>query len=223
MANKVPDNLVSPKRSAIVSALMLCTLCFILFFSQGEAVPLKQALDSFPKTIGEWNGREAFFDAEIYEVLGVDDSALINYQDAGSNFIQLYVGYYDSQREGDLIHSPKNCMPGSGWEITETSLVKINIPSVENRNINAIKLRIEKGPHHQVVLYWFQSRGRFISSEYSKKIYLLLDMALKGRSDGAFVRLIAPIGPDGEAYTTDYLKTFSGDLIPVLEEYLPGS
>lgn len=214
---------ISLPRAIIASCLMLLTLGFILFLNKSEPIPPRKALRDFPKTIGQYTGEEAHFDQRIYDILGVDDSALISYRKLDGETIQLYVGYHDSQREGDLMHSPKNCLPGSGWDITATTIEDVVTFEPDGRKIKAIRLLIEKGISRQVVLYWFQSRGRFISSEYMQKIYLVLDAITKNRTDGSFVRLMAPVasGKTVES-TTETLKIFAGDLIPVLEEYLPG-
>jgi EpsI family protein len=209
-------------RYALISALLLASIGFLSYFSRSEAVPTRKPLNAFPKTIDSWAGQEGFFDKQVYDVLGVDDSALISYQGPEGKSVQLYVGYYQSQREGDLIHSPKNCMPGSGWNITQTSLEELTLKDKTPQEIKVIKLILEKGASRQVVLYWFQSRGRFIASEYWQKIYMVWDAITKNRTDEAFVRLIAPVGPNGEDYTTQYLKTFAEGLIPILTEYLPG-
>ncbi|MFH0725206.1 MAG: exosortase C-terminal domain/associated protein EpsI [Pseudomonadota bacterium] len=209
-------------RYILVAALMLASIGFLSYFSRSEAVPPRKPLSAFPKTIDIWTGQEGHFDKQVYDVLGVDDSALISYLGPGGKSVQLYIGYYHSQREGDLIHSPKNCMPGSGWDITRTSLEELNLPDKSHLKIKVIKLILEKGGSKQVVLYWFQSRGRFISSEYLQKIYMVWDAITKNRTDEAFVRLIAPVGPAGEDETTRYLKTFAEGLIPILIEFLPG-
>jgi EpsI family protein len=200
---------------------MLFTLAFLLMSNRSETAPITKPLSEFPKSIGQWTGRESFFDDEIYDELGVDDSALISYIEPGGKTVDLYVGYHNSQREGDLMHSPKHCLPGAGWDITKTTIEEIAVMGDKGKKIKSIKLIVEKGNSSIVVLYWFQSRGRFISSEYMQKIYLVLDAFTRNRTDGAFVRLMAPVGPMGEAYTTDYLKTFAGDLIPILGEHLP--
>jgi EpsI family protein len=205
-----------------VAVFMLLALCYVSFFSKSEAIPAKKELSTFPKTINTWKGAETFFDGQVYDVLGVDDSALINYRSPDGKSVGLYIGYYQSQREGDLIHSPKNCLPGSGWLITQTTVEPLTIPGEKARTIDVIKLLMEKDADRQVVLYWFQSRGRFIASEYLQKIYMVWDSLTKNRTDEAFVRLIAPVGSRGEEYTTEYLKEFAEQIIPILEEYLPG-
>ncbi len=206
----------------LTAAFMLIAFCYISFFSKSEAVPAKKELSTFPKAINTWAGTETFFSDKVYDVLGVDDSTLINYRSPGGKSLQLYIGYYQSQREGDLIHSPKNCLPGSGWSITRTTSESLTIPEEKPRHIDIIKLIMEKDNNRQVVLYWFQSRGRFIASEYFQKIYMVWDSITKNRTDEAFVRLIAPVGSRGEEYTTEYLKEFAEQIIPILEEYLPG-
>ena len=109
-------------------------------------------MSTFPKSIDEWKGSENFFDPRVYEVLGVDDSVLLNFGSPDGKPVQLYVGYYGSQREGDLIHSPKNCLPGSGWLITRTANETLILPE---KKIDVVKLVMVKGEEKQIVLYWF--------------------------------------------------------------------
>ncbi|MBW1804631.1 MAG: EpsI family protein [Deltaproteobacteria bacterium] len=144
---------------------------------------------------------------------------LINYKGLQGRLVQLYVGFYQSQKEGDLIHSPKNCMPGAGWNIVQTSIEELNVDSNPEK-VKMIQLILQKGVQKQIVLYWFQSRGRYISSEYMQKIYMVIDSIRKRRTDGSFVRLIAPV-IHNEEETLENLKAFANLLIPKLQEYLP--
>lgn len=210
------------KRTAIASALMILTVIGLRFLTHGDEISPKKPLSTFPEQIGEWVGKEERFYARVYDILGVDDSILSSYQTSDGRQVQLYIGFYQSQREGDIIHSPKNCMPGSGWNITQTSIEKLNLSRANHGKIKVIKLVLEKGVQKSVVLYWFQSRGRIISSEYRQKIFLVWDAIFKHRTDGSFVRLIAPV-LQSEAETTMYMKHFAQQLFPILEEYLPGS
>ncbi len=212
---------MSIKNTIIIIAIMLCTLVFLRYVNRSENIKANKPFSTFPKKIGEWQGTEGRFDKKVYDVLGVDDSFLGEYTTPDGRYVQLYVGFYQSQKEGDLIHSPKNCLPGSGWNITKTSIIKLDVPGNKPSKINVIKLDISNGGEKQVVLYWFQSRGRFISSEYWQKIYLVIDSITKHRTDGSFVRLIAPVVNGNEEKTISNLKDFARLLIPVLEEYLP--
>lgn len=207
------------KRSVIASFMMLAAYGCLYFISQGEPVPPKRPLSAYPKQIGGWLGNLESFSKEIYDAVGVDDSALVSYTNADGDSIQLYIGYYSSQREGDLIHSPRNCMPGSGWEIIDSSILEI--PNGKNGSIETVQLEIEKLAEKQIVIYWFQSRGRYISSEYMQKIYLVWDAVFRNRTDGAFVRLISPVGKKGKEHTVGSLKDFASKLLPVNEKFLP--
>jgi len=213
---------ISIKRAIVLSLLMISTFIYLWFMSHGESVQAKKKFSTFPKQVEAWIGKESFFDQKIYDKLGVDDSVLIYYRSNDNREVQLYIGYYESQREGDLIHSPKHCMPGSGWNITDTSLEEIIIPGNKTKKIKAIKLILEKGINKQVVLYWFQSRGRFIASEYWQKIYLVWDAIFKNRTDGSFVRLITSVNDKGVESATESLKSFAVAVIPILNEYIPG-
>ena len=112
-------------------------------------------------------------------------------------------------------------MPGAGWNITRTSLEEMEIPGIPSGKTKAIKLIVKKGPHKQIMLYWFQSRGRIINSEYMQKIYLVIDSITRNRTDGSFVRLIAPVTNDNEAETLNRMKDFAKQLMPLLNDYIP--
>lgn len=200
---------------------MLFTLIFLRYINHSEEIQTNKPFSTFPKEIGEWDGTEGRFDQDVYDALGVDDSFLGHYRTSDNRYVQLYIGFYQSQREGELIHSPKNCMPGGGWNITDTSIVALDIPGNVPSKIDVIRLDLSNGREKQVVLYWYQSRGRFVASEYWEKIYLVIDSITKRRTDGSFVRLIAPVINNDEEKVLKDLKDFASQLIPVLQEYLP--
>jgi EpsI family protein len=201
---------------------MLAALVLLSFLSRVEEVPPIKPLATFPKQIGDWKGIESRFDQKIYDVLGVDDSFLCDYFAPNNRQVNLYIGFYKSQREGELIHSPKHCMPGGGWNIVLNQLEEIPVPGANPAKEKVIKLLLHKGKDRQMVLYWFQARGRYVSSEYMQKIYLVWDSIFKNRTDESFIRLISPI-TGTEAQTLDMMKGFALDLIPLLKEYLPGA
>ncbi len=138
---------MSLKHTLTASVLMIFGMLTLQYFSHSEEVHPNKAFSSFPKQIGEWRGKEQFFDQKVYEVLGVSDSFMANYSTPQSKSVNLYVGFYQSQREGELIHSPKNCMPGAGWNITKTTLEELETPGFYSGKIKVIKLVLEKGNH----------------------------------------------------------------------------
>ena len=209
------------KQTIVASIIMMLTMVFLNWLSRAEDIHPIKPLSSFPKQIGEWKGKESRFDQKIYNLLGVDDSFLCNYMTSDSKFVQLYIGFYQSQREGDLIHSPKNCMPGAGWNIVDTSIEKMDTADNKSGKMKMVKLVLQKGVQKQIALYWFQSRGRIISSEYMQKIYLVIDSVTRHRTDGSFVRLIAPVMNNDEMATVGNLKEFAALLMPFLNQHLP--
>jgi EpsI family protein len=129
----------------------------------------------------------------------------------------LYVGYYNSQRQGDTIHSPQNCLPGAGWQ--PVSAERTRIAGVGG-SIPVNRYVIQKGLDRQVVLYWYQGRGRVIANEYLNKAMLMVDAARLNRTNGGLVRLIAPVVTTTEAASNE-LSAFAAALLPRLSEHLP--
>ncbi|WP_300463406.1 exosortase C-terminal domain/associated protein EpsI [Desulfobacula sp.] len=207
------------KRTIIIITIMLVTAVLTIFASQSERISPNKPFSEFPLEIGQWEGKKGELDQEVYNILGVEDYILANYRKVSGETVNLYVGFYQSQKEGDIIHSPKNCMPGAGWKITDTSIETVKVADAQ-KNIRVINLLLQKGAEKQVVLYWFQSRGRIISSEYMQKIWLVIDSITKHRTDGSFVRLISPVMVDEET-TINILKDFANAVYPVLNEHIP--
>jgi len=207
------------QRTIIIIVIMLITAALTGFASHSERITPNKPFSEFPLEIGQWKGKKGELDQQVYNILGVEDYILANYRKTSGEMVNLYVGFYQSQKEGDIIHSPKNCMPGAGWNITDTSIETIHMTDTK-KTIKVIKLILQKGAEKQVVLYWFQSRGRIIASEYMQKIWLVIDSITKHRTDGSFVRLISPVTID-EKTTLKVLKEFADKVYPVLNEHIP--
>jgi EpsI family protein len=214
-------------RAAIVALCLVSGVVVVARSSKSEAVPIRESLSSFPMTLGSWNGRRLQdFDARILGVLGVDEYLNSVYAAPGQPTVGLYIGYYQSQRQGDTMHSPLNCLPGAGWLPVKRE--RITIPVVMDKRgeqpaeINQIV--IEKGLDRQIVLYWYQSHGRVVASEYWGKVHMVLDAVRLNRTDGAMIRVIAPIdGSDGaaEARARDAAVDFARVLFGQLDRFLP--
>lgn len=178
----------------------------------GQERPVsRRSLSTFPATLGTWqSAAEARLDDETLRVAGVDDYVSRTYVNDRRQAANLYIGYYASQRQGDTIHSPQNCLPGAGWQPVEsarTSLVANGVTLPVNRYV------IEKGVERQVVLYWYQGRGRVVANEYANKLWLMVDAARLRRTNGSLVRVVSP---DGQA-AADFARV----VFPRLTEYLP--
>ena len=212
---------MSAKRTGVASVLMILTFICLSYLSHAERLCLNKSFSTFPKQIGDWVGKETYFDKKIYKLLGVSDTISCSYSNNYGRQIDLYVGFYQSQREGELIHSPRNCMPGAGWNFVREGKLLMNAGAPDKQSILVNNILLQKGNERQIMFYWFQGRGRFITSEYMQKIYLVIDSITKRRTDEAFVRLIAPVIDGDEKETKETLESFTRLLIPLLQEYLP--
>jgi EpsI family protein len=211
----------------VVSACLLSGAVVIARASQSEIVPTRVPLSEMPLRLGEWQGRTLpDFPQAILDVLGVDEYISRLYSTAAAHApVSLYVGYYQSQRQGETMHSPLNCLPGAGWiPIVQR---RIHVPVRDQhaaREIEVNSFVIEKGLDRQAVIYWYQSHGRVVPSEYWGRIYMVLDAIRSNRTDGALVRIIVPIGRDaaaGAAAAEQTAVEFVQELFPVLSGYLP--
>ena len=213
-------------RITIVGLLLLVSAGVIAKASRIEDVPPRQAFDQFPMHIDTWRGRDAErISPEVMKVLGADDYLSRFYSNAARGSVGLYIGYYKSQRQGDTMHSPLNCLPGSGWQPLEKSYLPIHVTDANGAQSEILVNRyiIEKGLDQQVVLYWYQSHGRVIANEYRSKIFMVYDAARLNRSDAALVRVTsARIATDqGFQNAEERAVAFVKLMFPMLSDYLP--
>lgn len=217
----------------MITRILVLTVCFSLSAvfiakaSKTEQVPPRDSLAHFPMTTGAWTGRDGTpFEPDILRVLGVDEYLNRIYQ-ANRAVAGLYIGYYESQRQGDTIHSPLNCLPGAGWEPLSKTYLSIPVrtePGQPERAITVNRYVIQKGLERQVVLYWYQSHGRVIANEYRSKVFMVYDAVRLNRTDAALVRVVSPLssgGPEAEAEASANAIEFVKTIFPLLDNYLP--
>lgn len=173
-------------------------------------------LRNFPTAIASWHSEELPYEPEIVKELGVDDYTNRQYLGDGRP-IELYIGYYKDQRSGDAIHSPKNCLPGEGWEPVRSSFVQIG-PADNPMTVN--EYVVENGTDRDLVLYWYQTHGRIVASEYWAKFWLVADGVRQRRTDGAMIR-IWTTAEDGEERAHRRATEFARRIYPQVSEYLP--
>lgn len=204
-------------RALAVTALLVCAGTAVHYAAVHEAPVSRSELASLPLEIGEWRGRDAAPLADdIVATLGVDDYINRHYSREGRP-ISAYIGYYGNQRSGDTIHSPQNCLPGAGWLPVSSGLHRIG---QGEHAVTVNRYEIAKGLNRQMVLYWYQGRGRVVAGEYANKAWLMLDAARYGRSNGGIVRVIGPVTTTPEAALNE-LSSFAEQLLSHLPRYLP--
>ncbi len=203
---------------AIVAASVLAGGIFALHcIKPKEAAAMQRPLDGFPSEIGFARSEDRPFEPPVVRAIGADD--YINRVYLGGPLpIELYIGYYRDQRSGDRIHSPRNCLPGSGWEPVHYARVQIGSDGGDPVFVNGYL--VAQGAKRDMVLYWYQSHGRIVASEYLAKLLLIAD-GLKNRpTDGAMVR-IWTTAADGEAKAQTRAVAFARRVYPQVNEFLP--
>lgn len=186
----------------------------------GEAHVERKDLSAFPESVGAWQrtGVDQILDDETMKVLRATDYVLRDYRKSNGQAANFYVGYYASQRTGATYHSPLNCLPGSGWTLSEPGKATVALP--DGTSFVANKYVIQNGEYKSLMIYWYQGRGRNVASEYWGKVYTVLDSVRLRRSDGAMVRVTVPIG-DSEARAEQAAIEFATAASAVLPEFVP--
>ncbi len=202
------------RSKAVRVVTLVLVLHAVLFYSlsHGEAVLPIRPLKQFPSQLADWRMiQEGVLDQETLNILKADDYLTRDYAAPSQpSAVNLYVAFFKTQRTGQTPHSPKNCLPGSGWIPSTSSIVDVNIPG-RSQPIRVNQYIVSKGPSRDVVMYWYQSHGRVVASEYMAKIYVVEDALRYNRTDTALVRVVVPIttsDDDAIRVARDFIAAF---------------
>jgi EpsI family protein len=203
---------------------MLGVLCAAIsgmaLLSHGEATPPALPLAQFPKQIDEFSSvADVPFDKETLEILKPSDYLNRVYYEPGVGQVGLYIAYFETQRTGATIHSPKNCLPGSGWTPTVSTITTMALP--DGRQVPMNLYLIRKGLEETVVLYWYQSHGRVVASEYAGKFYMVYDALRLNRTDAALIRVTAPVANGDEEGAKKRAFAFAQQVAVDVEKIIP--
>jgi len=211
-------------RLFVLAALMGATAVAAATATRTEAVPSRESLAGFPLEVDGWHGREQpALPADVLAELGADEYLDRSYTN-GAAAVGLYVGYYASQRQGDSVHSPLNCLPGTGWVPIESGYLDVPRGGGGGDGLVTVRrLRVRRGSDDALVLYWYHSRGRVIANDYLSKAYLMYDAIRLNRTDTALVRIFSMVDEraGGVVRAEDALVSFLGPVVPLLDRYLP--
>ena len=198
-------------RAAIVAVVVLLGGAYGRHAGSHDVPAPRTPLADMPCAIDGWRcAGDTPLDRESLDVLRVDDYLNRGYVDPAGRPAALFVGYYASQRQGDTIHSPLNCLPGSGWEPISSRAVDLGEHA---SRLPANEVVVQKGLDRQVVVYWYQGRGRQIAGDYLNKFWLVVDAMRLNRSDGGLVRVVAP--------SPDAAEGFARAVAPRIQAFLP--
>ncbi len=205
--------------------LMAAALMSVNLENREEIIPERTTLINFPERLDDWGGKHGHLEEVYLKTLGgegMTDHIITDYASDAGDKINLYVAYYESQRAGGSIHSPRSCIPGGGWIIKGVTQVPLEGVLVDGKPAMVNRVEIMKGDYKQLVYYWFQQRGRSITNEYQLKWFLFWDSLTQHRSDGALLRLTTSILPNESWEEGDKrLIKFSHALGNKLDGYIP--
>ena len=199
-------------------------------FATKAVIPDRQPFMIFPAELGNGWSCPKFerMDDNVEAELGVTDYLLCTFVNRERNEIaNVYVGYHVTQVREDggasenSIHPPAHCLPGSGWDIIRNDTVPPDIPGLPQENATAKRLVIAKGNQRNLVYYWYQSRGRVISQDWQKIIFVGLDRATRQRTDGSLIRITVPMRRSDEAVAQAVFDYIAPEIVSRLSEYVP--
>ena len=187
-----------------------------------EVIPARTAFIDFPLTLGPWSGKTQSLDGIYTDQLHLDDYLLADYDDGARQPVNVYMAYYNSQRKGEAVHSPRSCLPGGGWQLRQFDQRYISGVNIGGKPLRVNRTIVELNGQRQLVYYWFQQRGRVITNEFAVKWYLFWDSLSRHRTDGALVRLIVALpATASESDADSRLSAMARQIAPILTRYVP--
>ncbi len=213
---------MAPRTALVIAAVavVLTSLYVNLVLGKREVSVPREALSSFPRDFEAWAGSDRQFPGRILENLGVDEYIMRRFTN-GEDEIWMYMGYYRSQKEGAVPHSPRHCYPGAGFNPTENRVIEIPVDYPGKKVISPNLYIFARGLEREVVIYWYQSRGRVIANEYTEKFYLIRDSILRNRSDGALVRFSIRTRAEDVDKAVKDLTSFVAAIYPRIPRVVP--
>lgn len=210
--------MIRPYRFYVVFLLLAAAAGFI-HFHQEATIPTNRPLLEIPSHHLEWRmTSEIRFDPKTLEVLKPTDYVSRVYQGENGERVTFYVGYHSGGKESGPIHSPKHCLPGSGWSCLLERQDTVQIWDVPLPLVRSVYQRGDQSK--ELFLYWFQVRGKSLTNEYALKISEILNSILYNRKDAAFIRISIPFQENEEkAFATG--SRFIRDFYPFIKEFLP--
>ncbi|TFL17119.1 VPLPA-CTERM-specific exosortase XrtD [Jannaschia formosa] len=216
-----------PATAMLVAATAVTAAVAALHLTVQAPTPMPVARDGFalfPRTLGDWNGFTTPLEPDIEGVLGADDYINATYVVPGEGMpVNFFSAFYHKQTEGSGIHSPEVCLPAGGWEIFSLERHAVSFPDTAFGSFELNRAIIQKGLQQQLVYYWFEQRGQRFTNDFAAKLAVVRDSLLTDRTDGALVRFVTPIGPDGDVAAADArLLDLMAETLPRLPRFIPG-
>lgn len=215
-------NVFRSKAVVVVSLVLLGQTAVFYAMPTKEYVPNQPPLTEFSRQLSVWRMTSEFpMEQEIADLLKADDTVNRQYADGAGNSLNLFVAFFRTQRAGVTPHSPKVCLPGSGWIPEDSRMIDVSVPG-RSEPITINRYTVTRGQNKSIVLYWYQTPHRVVASEYMAKLYLMIDALRYNRSDTALVRVVSPVvegrtPEQAEKIAVEFIRGFYSQLT----SYLP--
>ncbi|MFZ1685246.1 MAG: exosortase C-terminal domain/associated protein EpsI [Candidatus Zixiibacteriota bacterium] len=203
------------KKSFIVMlVLLLGTFAFGMTLkyyrpSAPKAVPLS----TFPTSQDGWHARSIPITADVIDLLKPDAIYNAFFTDSQGVTIDLFFSYFAAENSTGGVHSPRNCMPGSGWVIMETAARPVTI---DGRSIPAARMKVKYGTTVKVVDYWYVTRHGETASDFGLKWYEMLSALALKPTDVSFIRFVTSDDPASLSALERFEQTFGREVYRVL-------
>ena len=210
-----------PSRSRWIPAVLFSAGCLvnaIVAARRAGPIPLRAELSTVATRLHGFAATDDTVSTAVRRVAGMSSYILRDYGPAAAPLFSVYVGYYDEQRQGKSIHSPKNCLPGDGWESVEAGAIAV---ATTSGTVTVNRYRVAKNNYASMVYYWYQGRGRVAHDEFRVKFDLLRDAALRGRTEEALVRIVVPIHGNDVAMADSLARRLVSPLVADMDRVLP--
>jgi exosortase D (VPLPA-CTERM-specific) len=216
---------VAPQRWLVATAALSIVMAIssMMTLSQTSIYPDRKTFEEFPDDIAGWKGERAFLNWDVQRILGADDYLMSDFtkESPKRETVNLLISYYRSQTEGSGIHSPEVCIPAGGWEVSRWAKASVVLEVAAMKDLTVNRAIIQKGKESQLVYYWFEQRGQHLTNDYAVKVLTIRDSVLKGRSDGALVRVVTKIEAGGIPAAEDRLRRFLNDTAGIFQDFVP--
>jgi len=225
---RTPKGVVSQPRPvprtfvAAAAVLVSFVIIALVLPRPTEVIPTRPSFAEFPMHLPGWTGQAGSLEGVYVDQLKLDDYLLADYLNDSGRHLNLYMAYYNSQRKGEAVHSPRSCLPGGGWQMRDFDQRELPSIQIGGYTLRVNRTLIELAGQRELVYYWFQQRGRVITNEFAVKWYLFWDAVTRHRTDGALVRVMAAVPPGtDEAVADREVSEFIALLVPKLPTYIP--
>lgn len=205
-----------PKKVFVAMAAVLILTSLVTFAAKYYTpnVPSSEPRGEFPVVKAGWEGHRDDVPQIILEALNPDIIFSGSFANAGGRRVRLLFQYYSPRNRLGGPHSPRNCLPGSGWLIEESGE---RIIELGNRTIRCGRFLIRFEAKRYIMDFWYITRYGETASDYALKLHLMATSLMFRPHDLAFVRVVGDADPEGLAAIEDFERNFVGEIY----DYLP--